>query len=662
MPKDYANPQIIGRSMGARRSSRHIIADDGSQLRDAANSLMQASQSMKGAVDFAAGIYQERQEADYQRALNAALKEADARLQSEVWSSTGFGAEGAPDRVAAIMKEVGAKHMKGLSSRRTTQKFEQVWGRQEVAQNRQALVFESGQLRNARYEASSSNVKQFSVAYAGTGDTARISDAIESFNEGYAIKHGGIINAESLKTFDEDVNDGDGFVALPDGRKLKIVDTVEDSTDQISKDSVAKIRETLVARSNAYTSARAALVDALHAQRIDHLMKNGDIDGAYAYLQGAGKRGGEYQMSAGAFKSLDDFVGRRKQVADDNDTVAREVAAIATRFSEYGGPGFDSEMLSLREELGNKYARDPERKARVLGAFADQYRLISDRHKVNLNGATVEWLSKNKGLTPAQMSNALTEVKDPQLRSTLSPIVERMSRVYDSDNSPSFRMQQERLMTAVKLALYHRGGSITVDTVTYNLTEDKDLETFLASSGLTSDNQKKVLGWVRLGGERLDPFIAIETVSKALNLPSLYETMTRYPAILTMLEKRKGTAPIEREKQGEWVRRQLFDILNYEVTEYDGWNSKVSMYQAITGGYEDWSITPAQARDIYLRNHPGPRDATDATDATDDKVRSYMGERGFGVDDDGNYYPYREDIRPKQTLDFIQRITRPTGK
>jgi len=325
MPLNPAVPTVIGRPQTARKNVHAVampnpLAGLGDSLGNLGNGLGSLGLSI-------AAIQAERDDADYIRTRNSMIDTAVKRLNDEVYSQEGFAAEGSLERTERIFAEVldqNSEQMAKMNSRNQRKLREDLgtWGNNQRVQ---VMNFERSHLQRAKIIANKATISNGVDQYAATLDEAMLEGALKAHADNWRLQNGGhLVDADVLRRFDEDVNDGDGYVQVRGGAKLKIVDEAEPGTPGvITKEQIKKQRESMVQEMEAYERSRQEVLDQAHAKTVDNYLANDDPDAAERYLK--------YIQTASVIS--DDIlskgelaVGKKRETLGEKERVARERA------------------------------------------------------------------------------------------------------------------------------------------------------------------------------------------------------------------------------------------------------------------------------------------------------------------------------------------------
>ena len=568
-------PSLIGRPQTARAGA-HVVrmanALDG--IGDAGSALANGAVRLGAALS---GVMGERELADYRRVLNEAVAEADSRMEKDVFSMEGFSAEGASERAAGIYDEIGAKY-RGQLSERNAQRFMEAWGGRRNMQLSRTMTFERGQLQQAQIGANSALMKSGVSNYVATLEPAALDTAREAYDDTVRLSNGGrLVNDETLARFDADVNDDDGRIRLPDGRTLRIVDTLNpDEHDAITRERLSEIRKNMELQAKAYRTGLQNLYDSAHAQVIDRYLEGDRIAEAESYLAAIGSDGYPQGCSAAVLSELRDAVGRKREAADIATESERMVNGVLSKGDaesvRYGSPEQDRLFTEVRRELSGRYAGEKWKTGeRIVSELDMRYRLLQDRQRAALAADTVSALMQiqESGLTLPQQATFIQGMKDSPLRAALQKALDRKVESYNNSDDPIFVADQERKLNAFKLALGH--GSAELDGVHYDFSDQQQLRAYVLNLGLTERNQKRAGSYIVNSESRIDAFLAGKVCARLLGIDDPAEALSRYPNLLSELDELKGSTVIEPSKMETFLRTNIAMLLSAEASKDQLW-------------------------------------------------------------------------------------------
>ena len=562
-------PSVIGRGQTVRRNVHPVrMPNPAAGLSDGFRNMMRGITNLG---DVLADIHAERELADYRRILNEAEAEADSRMQKEVWSQEGFSAGGSSERAAGIYSEVYEKYAEKLSGR-NSQRFQEAWGARRNSQMRSTMAFERRQLRGAQVSANSALMKREVENYASTLEDSALAGAKEAYDDTLRITNGGhLVTPETLARFDADVEDGK--IKLPNGRVLRVRDRIEPGEkDVITKERLAEIRANMEKQSKAYETGLRNLYDSAHAQVVERYLKDDRLGEAEHYIAAISEKDNPRGASAAAVKEFRGALGRKKEIADVSLQASRAVSEIQAKSGaasqRYGSVEQDRIYAEVRRDLSNKYAGEKWKQgARIVAALDMNYRLLQEQQKATLSADTVTALTQmqQSKMSLPQQESFIRAMKDSPLKDALSRALARKRESFENSNDPFFVADQERRLTAFKLALGN--GSADLDGVHYDFRNQEQLKAYVLNLGLTERNQKRAGDYIANSGSRIDAMLAGKVCARLLGLDDPAEALFRYPNLLAELDELKGTTVIDSSKMEPWLRTNITMLLSSQVTK-----------------------------------------------------------------------------------------------
>lgn len=666
MPLNPAIPTVIGQPQTARKNVHAVHTPN--PLAGLGDSLGNLGKGIGNLGLGLAAIYEERDQADYRRLLNEAEGEAIRRMNDEVYSQEGFAAEGSLERTGRIFTETMDKYseQKSKLSRRNQQRFDEAWGSFYNNHQNQSMRHEHGNLTRAQLVANDNLIKTNVEQYTNTLDEAMLQGAVDAFRDSYRIQHGGyLVDQESLRRFDEDVNDGDGYVQVRGGAKLKIVDEEEGGKPgTITKSEIAKVRAHMEEQAKDYDRGQQNILDMAHAKVIDSYLKDNRVDEAERYLKEHSTRG---TISEGMYDRAEGAVGRKREAIGEKETAEaeraaakaeveqnkeerknlrrintllnsdkvedaekalqemqyeqakhgvfgmsdeayeeaqmaidrhREVLEISNEANEivdfvqgkaggdcirYGGTAqdelFDAAIAKInREYTGERYQKGRQLVARVKQLRAD----LEEQQKNNVTSDVVANMQsmQDAKLTTPQRRDYVNKMKDSPVKTALLKACDRQEEAerkeraeYDGNTDVAFLADQRNKLNAIKMNLAK--GYAKLDGVNYDLSDENPASNqgviaYIKNLGLTSANRKKAAEYITNSKARIDALQASTELAKQLGIDSPTEALRWYPQLLDDLDEIKGTAVIEPEKMGAWLKTNIAYLLEQEATSEDG--------------------------------------------------------------------------------------------
>lgn len=579
-----ALPTVIGRPQTARRSVRTVrmpnpLEGAGDGLRNLANGLPR----LAGAI---AGYLEERDDADYKRVLNEANAEANQRYNDEVLSATGFSAGGSPERAAKIYEEVAGKY-RGELSGRNQRRFDEEWGARRNSRVEYAMRFESSQRGVAKHQANRSLIRSGVESYAMTVDPSDLKEAKRAYDDDLRDSNGGrLVTPETFARFEADFADKKTTVKLPDrtledgtvvkGKTFRVVDEKKpDEKDTITRTELETIRESLRLQSKAYQKGLQNLYDSAHAQVVERYLKDDRLADAEKYVDSISADGYPQGVSKAALTEFQEAIDRKREVVEVSVETTRAMSEILAKAGpesqRYGSPEQDRLFTEVRRKVSEKYAGEKYRTgARFVSALDVQYRMLQDRQRATLASDTVSTLKQiqDSGLSLAQQSSFIQEMKDSPLKVALQKAWDRKADSYNNSSDPFFVADQERRLNAFKLALGN--GSADLDGVHYDFSDQEQLKAYILNLGFTERNQKRAGEYMVNSESRIDAALAGKVCARLLGIDDPAEALSRYPNLLAELDELKGRTVIEPSKMENWLRTNITSILSAEAS-HDDW-------------------------------------------------------------------------------------------
>lgn len=579
-----ALPTVIGRPQTARRSVRAVrmpnpLEGAGDGLRNLANGLPR----LAGAI---AGYLEERDDADYKRVLNEANAEANQRYNDEVLSATGFSAGGSPERAAKIYEEVAGKY-RGELSGRNQRRFDEEWGARRNSRVEYAMRFESSQRGAAKHQANRSLIRSGVESYAMTVDPSDLKEAKRAYDDDLRDSNGGrLVTPETFARFEADFADKKTTVKLPDrtledgtvvkGKTFRVVDEKKpDEKDTITRTELETIRENLRLQSEAYQKGLQNLYDSAHAQVVERYLKDDRLADAEKYVDSISADGYPQGVSKAALTEFQEAIDRKREVVEVSVETTRAMSEILAKAGSesqrYGSPEQDRLFTEIRRKVSEKYAGEKYRTgARFVSALDVQYRMLQDQQRATLASDTVSALKQiqDSGLSLAQQSSFIQEMKDSPLKVALQKAWDRKADSYNNSSDPFFVADQERRLNAFKLALGN--GSADLDGVHYDFSDQEQLKAYILNLGFTERNQKRAGEYMVNSESRIDAALAGKVCARLLGIDDPAEALSRYPNLLAELDELKGSTVIEPSKMENWLRTNITSILSVKAS-HDDW-------------------------------------------------------------------------------------------
>lgn len=572
-------PTVIGRPQTARKNVHMVnmpnpLADLGRNISGLANPLGNLGLGV-------ALIQQERDRADYKRTLNEALGEVNRRMNSEVFSQEGFSAEGSLERTGRIFKEVRDKYaaqVKGMNPR-NRQLFEEDWGSYYNNQQNQAMRHEHGHLTRAQVGANNEMIQRGTELYVASGDVSMMAMASQAHDDNWRIQHGGyLVNHASVEAFKRDIEDEDGKVTMRDGTKLDIVEEAEPGTPGvITKDQARSILKNMEKQADAYEQSRMGMWDTAHAKIIDNYLSQDKVSDADKYLASVDERG---LISKDAKKAAEEAIGRKRDVVE----ISTETTKLLDELQAKAGGDSIAYGSELQDRLFTETMRDIDRQytgekykmgQQIKHQLAEKYRLLQDAQKARAAQDTVSTMKQMQDakMDLPQMHNTILSMKDSPVKAALLKAYDRQEAAakaeqaeYDNNTDPAFLLKQEDSLTWFKLALANGGAEL--DGIRYDFNVQDQVIACVKNLGLTSKNRKRAADYIADSRKSVDAMQAGTELAKQIGVDTAAEALREYPWILADLDEIKGSAVIEQEKMGQWLKTNISALLAQEATQH----------------------------------------------------------------------------------------------
>ena len=344
-------PSLIGSPRNARRTDHPVRMPDSGlgALADGLGNLGDAGMRIAGEV---ASLRSEEEELRFRETLNTAIAEADRRMNEEVFSQNGFGAAGSLDRTDAIYREVMERYAHTLSGR-NARRFSEAMGQRRNGVANRVMGWERSEVGNARIGANGALIKSEGERFRASLDPSAIENVRKAWEENIRITQGNVITPEAYAEFVKDVEDGDGFVKLPGGRRLRIGES--DGEGVISRARVHQIKENFRLQSEAYESGWKSICGSLHGGVIDLYLKDGRISEAERYLEQI--KGTENDVSESTRKEAQRLIGLKResfQITGEAQSFVRKQMGK----SSYLSSAAEGRCLERLQELEEEAAAD----------------------------------------------------------------------------------------------------------------------------------------------------------------------------------------------------------------------------------------------------------------------------------------------------------------
>lgn len=430
MPISPVLPSLIGQPRNAQRTDRPVRMPN--PLAGAAEGLSALGDAGMRIAGELARLRDEENELRLRETLNSAIAEADKRMDEEVFSQKGFGAVGSLDRTDKIYGEVMEKHMPNLNGKHA-RRFAEAFQSRRISQARYVMGRERAEVSGARVEANNGIIKSEGERYRASLDPAAIDNIRQAWEDNIRITQGRVITPASYAEFEADINDGDGFVKLPGGRKLRIGET--DGSGVISRARVNRLKEEFKKQAQAYETGWKSICGSVHGGVIDLYLKDGRVDEAKRYLEEV--RNSANPVSEAVAKEAERLIGLKKESIDLTRGAQAYISKL-TGTSGYLSSASEGRCLAHLQELEEKAANDPTGKAqKALDTFRQVFASSRAAARMKLAAdtrAVVNSLRENGDLsTAAGVADVGIKLMkaDPELRRAvlheLAPVIMKLS-------------------------------------------------------------------------------------------------------------------------------------------------------------------------------------------------------------------------------------------
>ena len=651
-------PSLIGQPRSARRTDRPVGMPNG--LGDIARGLGElGGTGMRLAGDLA-DLRREEEELGYRETLNAAIAEADKRMNEEVFSQNGFGVSGSVDRAGRIYSETMEKYVSGLSGK-NARRFAEAFTSRRNASTRSIMAWERREVGNARIQANGALIKSEGERFRASLDPSAVENIRKAWEDNIRLSQGRVITPSSYSEFVKDVEDGDGFVKLPGGRRLRIGES--DGDGVISRARVQQIKEQFRIQSEAYEAGWRNICGSLHGGVIDLYLKDGRISEAERYLEQI--RGTDNDISEATRKEAQRLIGLKRESIE----LTRGAQAFVTKRmgkSSYFSNEAESACLEHMQELEDAVSKDESGKAlKRLDAFrqvfsasraAARQKLATDTRAVIDSFREGGDLSTAAGVAsiPSKLAKA-----DPVLRRSvlneLAPVIMKFSSSRASKEASEAR-------SGYLAACWARGCVYDKDGTAIPLGSGQQAKqaftAFCAANGVTPQEAERIIRSTENG--KLSYMEASTDVSKFIN--DLIGSKVTDPEALNGLEAQSRFGSLIRQynqlllryaEKGkeipETVRRGVFfEMLRNQVR--DG----KPLSDWVTSNIKDLRSGEMSLSEFYKRT------ATEEEMRAWNRVLRQIGRSAAGVpsvtelDDTAQAATFTGDVRDPETGEYVQ--------
>lgn len=601
-------------------------------LGDRVSSVAPASLNLANAL---ASVHHEEEEAALAKAASSAIGEADRRIQEEVLSSRGFGAQGSVARIPEIYQDVVSKYSFGLSSR-ARRRFDETLAARMQSGTLHAIRHESDQLRGARINANSAVMKSQVDSYTASLNPSNLDEAGKAYTDNFREVNGRVITRESIQQFDKDVNDGDGFIMLPDGRKLRIGKEGETSPDTISMERIKVVRSDMEKQVAHYEKGLSAIYDQAHAQVIEAYLRADRIGEAEHYLSQVGSPEARHPMSSGNLKVAKDMVALHRENADVSSQVGGIMLKLEAEGGRYGSTRQDKLFADFQSRIHSEYSGEKYKLGqKIMESGRVAYRLMREKQAAALADDTVNAMKQvQEGkLNLLQEGQLINNMAESPLKKAMLKAYERKVSALDNTGDPFHEDAQERVLNKFKLDLTK--GYADLDGVRYDLSDETKTKAYILNLGLVGKTGDRALQYVRQSRERIDAYkaskVLAELVDNYKDNPS--QALDFYPTLLKELEERKGTEPIPEKDMYRWLKVNISEMLMSRVSR-------------------DWNFLPDTSGDrrSYIKKGTDPSKLYYTEDQLADTYRSEAAHKAMKAGDIQGAAALKSSTPDKMTL------------
>ena len=653
-------PSLIGSPRNARRTDHPVRMPDSGlgALADGLGNLGDAGMRIAGEV---ASLRSEEEELRFRETLNMAIAEADRRMNEEVFSQNGFGAAGSLDRTDAIYREVMERYAHTLSGR-NARRFSEAMGQRRNGVANRVMGWERSEVGNARIGANGALIKSEGERFRASLDPSAIENVRKAWEENIRLTQGNVITPEAYAEFVKDVEDGDGFVKLPGGRRLRIGES--DGEGVISRARVQQIKENFRLQSEAYESGWKSICGSLHGGVIDLYLKDGRISEAERYLEQI--KGTESDVSESTRKEAQRLIGLKREsfrITGEAQSFVRKQMGK----SSYLSSAAEGRCLERLQELEEQAAADETGKGwKKADAFRQVFSASRAAARQKLAADTrsvIESLRESGDLsTAAGVANlpAKLEKADPVLRrAVLDELAPAIMKASASRPAPK---EVEESRVGYLAACWARGCIYDRDGNAVPLGSGQQAKqafvSFCAANGVTPQEADRIIRSTENG--KLSYMEASTDVSKFLN--DLIGSKITDPEALNGLEAQSRFGSLIRQynrlllryaEKGkeipETVRRGVFfEMLRSQVR--DG----KPLSDWVVSNIKDLRSGEMSLSEFYKRT------ATEEEMRAWNRVLRQIGRSAAGVpsvtelDDTAQAAAFTGDVRDPETGEYVQ--------
>lgn len=653
-------PSLIGSPRNARRTDHPVRMPDSGlgALADGLGNLGDAGMRIAGEV---ASLRSEEEELRFRETLNTAIAEADRRMNEEVFSQNGFGTSGSLDRTDAIYREVMERYANTLSGK-NARRFSEAMGQRRNGVANRVMGWERSEVEKARISANGALIKSEGERFRASLDPSAIENVRKAWEENIRITQGNVITPEAYAEFVKDVEDGDGFVKLPGGRRLRIGES--DGEGVISRARVQQIKENFRLQSEAYESGWKSICGSLHGGVIDLYLKDGRISEAERYLEQI--KGTENDVSESTRKEAQRLIGLKREsfrITGEAQSFVRKQMGK----SSYLSSAAEGRCLERLQELEEQAAADETGKGwKKADAFRQVFSASRAAARQKLAADTrsvIESLRESGDLsTAAGVANlpAKLEKADPVLRrAVLDELAPAIMKASASRPAPK---EVEESRVGYLAACWARGCIYDRDGNAVPLGSGQQAKqafaSFCAANGVTPQEADRIIRSTENG--KLSYMEASTDVSKFLN--DLIGSKITDPEALNGLEAQSRFGSLIRQynrlllryaEKGkeipETVRRGVFfEMLRSQVR--DG----KPLSDWVVSNIKDLRSGEMSLSEFYKRT------ATEEEMRAWNRVLRQIGRSAAGVpsvtelDDTAQAAAFTGDVRDPETGEYVQ--------
>lgn len=504
--------------------------------------------------------------------LNQFTADAEAIYQEEVFSLSGDALRGADFRAKNKVRQAMARYGSGISADEK-RRFDIAAGKYINARQSSVVAYRDRELTKSLVASKGREIEGFTKAFVATGDESYVEQAVEAFNMQYRQKYGNIIPKENYQQFLADVNDGDGYVRLPGGARLAIVDERKPGqTGVITRAEVQAESDRLKEMSEGYEKQRQNLSDVMWAGLVDTYLDHDEVEKA-AELVEEGTGMAWANMSESALATVKTSVQRKQEVVEDVRQVDGAITKLLNMESgkdqdgyglAVGDPDIAHRIEQFRARLSEKTDSRSKNRLRI---FNERIESETRRQKAQLSAAVSLEYSRLNGLPPEsqiRMVETWRKSGSPVHRAVVA-VYDRSAESRNRQNDPDFLARQ-----ASQLALFQResaAGVIKVDMVEYRFLNgdgtlnEQELHNAVHALGFTPDNAQKAIRYVRDAHSDGITYDDVKATMQGMGFREVQNLLLNfYPDLITYINAAKKRAGLK-VMTGEEKRRLINDYI-----------------------------------------------------------------------------------------------------